>query len=62
MDGIVVVTHEASNQKNMDYDVEAFDNKAFGAGLMDRLAEKMGKKVSMPCLWVASAPKPTTNG
>jgi simple sugar transport system substrate-binding protein len=42
--GIVVVTHEASNQKNMDYDIEAFDNKAFGAGLMDRLAEKMGKK------------------
>jgi simple sugar transport system substrate-binding protein len=39
---IVVVTHEASNQKNMDYDIEAFDNTAFGAGLMDRLAEKMG--------------------
>ncbi|NOZ71453.1 MAG: autoinducer 2 ABC transporter substrate-binding protein [Chloroflexi bacterium] len=42
--GIVVVTHEASNQKNMDYDIEAFDNRAFGAGLMDRLAEAMGEE------------------
>lgn len=43
-DGIIVVTHEASNQQNMNYDIEAFDNKAFGAGLMDRLAEKMGEE------------------
>jgi simple sugar transport system substrate-binding protein len=43
-DKIVVITHEASNQKNMDYDIEAFDNKAFGAGLMDRLAAKMGEE------------------
>lgn len=42
--GIVVVTHEASNQGNMDYDIEAFDNKAFGAGLMDRLAAEMGEE------------------
>jgi len=42
--GIVVVTHEASNQGNMDFDIEAFDNKAFGAGLMDRLAAKMGEE------------------
>lgn len=42
--GIVVVTHEASNQVNMDYDIEAFDNKAFGAGLMDRLAAEMGEE------------------
>jgi simple sugar transport system substrate-binding protein len=28
----------------MDYDIEAFDNKAFGAGLMDRLAAKMGEE------------------
>ncbi len=42
--GIVVVTHEASNQKNMDYDIEAFDNVAFGAGLMDRLAAGMGEE------------------
>ncbi len=42
--GIVVVTHEASNQKNMNFDIEAFDNKAFGAGLMDRLAAGMGEE------------------
>ncbi|RME49642.1 MAG: autoinducer 2 ABC transporter substrate-binding protein [Chloroflexi bacterium] len=42
--GIVVVTHEASNQKNMHYDIEAFDNTAFGAGLMDRLAAEMGEE------------------
>lgn len=42
--GIIVITHEASNQKNMHYDIEAFDNMAFGAGLMDRLAAKMGEE------------------
>jgi simple sugar transport system substrate-binding protein len=42
--GVVVITHEASNQKNMHYDIEAFDNSAFGAGLMDRLAAKMGEE------------------
>lgn len=42
--GIVVVTHEASNQKSMDFDIEAFDNKAYGAGLMDQLAALMGEE------------------
>ncbi len=42
--GITVVTHEAPSQINMDYDIEAFDNFAFGAGLMDRLAEEMGEE------------------
>ncbi len=42
--GIVVITHEASNQVNMHWDIEAFDNKAFGAGLMDRLAAAMGEE------------------
>ncbi len=42
--GITVVTHEASNQKNMNFDVEAFDNTAYGAGLMDRLAAAMGEE------------------
>ncbi len=28
----------------MDYDIEAFDNTAFGAGLMDRLAGEMGEE------------------
>jgi simple sugar transport system substrate-binding protein len=32
------VTHEASNRVNTDVDIEAFDNLAFGAHLMDELA------------------------
>jgi len=42
--GITVVTHEASSQVNMDFDIEAFDNMAYGAGLMDRLAAGMGEE------------------
>jgi simple sugar transport system substrate-binding protein len=40
--GIKVVTHEASNQVNTDVDIEAFDNLAYGAHLMDELALCMG--------------------
>ena len=40
--GIVVVTHEADNQKNTMVDVEAFDNAEYGAALNERLAECMG--------------------
>jgi len=40
--GIVIVTHEASAQKNTDADIEAFDNTAYGATIMDNLAECMG--------------------
>jgi simple sugar transport system substrate-binding protein len=36
--GIVVVTHEASNQRNTHVDIEPFDNSAYGAHLMDNLA------------------------
>src|SRR5262245_9882348 len=42
--GIKVVTHEASNQVNADVDIEAFDNLAYGAHLMDELASCMGGK------------------
>ena len=42
--GIKVVTHEASNQQNMDYDIEAFDNIGYGAHLMDHLAKMMGEE------------------
>ena len=42
--GITVITHEASSQQSMDFDIEAFDNFAFGAGLMDRLAAEMGEE------------------
>ena len=40
--GIEVVTHEAGNQVNTDVDIEAFDNLAYGAHLMDQLALCMG--------------------
>ncbi len=40
--GIFIVTHEASAQKNTDADIEAFDNTAYGATIMDNLAECMG--------------------
>ena len=40
--GIVVISHEATNQQNVHYDLEAFDNAAYGAHLMDYLAQYMG--------------------
>jgi len=42
--GIVVIAHEASNLKNADYVLEAFDNKAYGAKLMEVLGKSMGGK------------------
>ncbi|MFB2862308.1 autoinducer 2 ABC transporter substrate-binding protein [Aeromonas sp. MdU4] len=42
--GIVVVAHEASNLTNIDYDVEAFDNQAYGRFLMDQLAQGMNQE------------------
>lgn len=42
--GIKVVTHEASNQQNTDVDIEAFNNAAYGAYIMDNLAKCMGNK------------------
>jgi simple sugar transport system substrate-binding protein len=39
--GIKVITHEADSQKNTLYDIEAFDNVAFGANLNNRLATCM---------------------
>lgn len=39
--GIVVITHEASNAQNVTYDIEAFDNAAYGRHLMDELAKRM---------------------
>lgn len=40
--GIVVIAHEASNIKNADYVIEAFDNFAYGEELMRHLGEFMG--------------------
>lgn len=42
--GIVVVSHEASNQVNTLFDTEAFTSDDFGAALMDALAKDMGEK------------------
>ena len=42
--GIIVVGHEASNLVNCDFDIEAFDNKAFGAKAMQELARQMGEE------------------
>ena len=40
--GIVVISHEASNLENTDYDIEAFDNHAYGAKLMESLGQQIG--------------------
>jgi simple sugar transport system substrate-binding protein len=42
--GIIVVSHEASNQLNSDAILEAFDNHEYGAHLMDHLAGFMGEE------------------
>jgi len=42
--GIIVVSHEASNQVNADAIIEAFDNFAYGAHLMDHLARHMSEQ------------------
>ncbi|MDQ0512148.1 substrate-binding domain-containing protein [Ancylobacter amanitiformis] len=42
--GIIVVTHEADNQKNTNADVEAFDNADYGRALNERLAKCMDGK------------------
>lgn len=40
--GIVVVTHEGASQQNTQYNIEAFNNTAYGGFIMDNLAEAMG--------------------
>jgi simple sugar transport system substrate-binding protein len=42
--GIVVVTHEAANMKNIDYDVEALDNVFVGELMMENLGTQVGGK------------------
>ncbi len=42
--GIVVVTHEGATQQNTMFDIEAFDNAAYGGFIMDNLAEAMGSE------------------
>lgn len=40
--GIIVVSHEATGIKNVDIDIEAFDNAVYGAKIMDSLGKCMG--------------------
>lgn len=47
--GIVVITHEASNSVNRHYDIEAFDNHAYGANMMKNLGKFMGGKGGYIC-------------
>lgn len=42
--GTIVVTHEAANLENADYDIEAFDNAAYGRHLMEEMAKRMDYK------------------
>ena len=42
--GIVVIAHEGSELENVNYDIEAFSNKGYGAFLMQNLAEAMGEE------------------
>ena len=42
--GIVVISHEAASQQNVNYDIEAFKNEDFGANLMEQMATCMGGK------------------
>lgn len=42
--GILVITHEASGMTNIDYDIEAFDNTAYGEHFMDKLGQLTGGK------------------
>ena len=42
--GILTFTHEASNQKQISFDVEAFDNDAYGRHMADVMAAWMGEE------------------
>jgi simple sugar transport system substrate-binding protein len=38
----VVISHEAAGMENIDYDIEAFDNSAYGRHFMERIGELTG--------------------
>jgi simple sugar transport system substrate-binding protein len=40
--GILTFSHEAASLENVTYDIEAFDNRAFGEAMMRELAANMG--------------------
>lgn len=43
-DDIIVITHEAPEIENADWDIEAFRNEDYGVNLMDELAERMNQE------------------
>ncbi|MDD9206921.1 autoinducer 2 ABC transporter substrate-binding protein [Georgenia sp. 10Sc9-8] len=43
-DDVVVITHEAPEIENADWDLEAFRNEDYGRNLMDELASRMGEE------------------
>jgi simple sugar transport system substrate-binding protein len=45
--GIIVIANEGATCENIDYDIEAFDNAAFGAKAADALAKGMGEEGSV---------------
>ena len=59
-DGIKVVTHEASSIQNASYDIEAFQNAAYGEHLMDHLASCM-KGEGQYAVFVANLTSKTHN-
>lgn len=42
--GIVVISHEAANIQNVNFDIEAFDNNAYGEHFMENLGKMMDGK------------------
>lgn len=42
--GILVISHEAAGMTNVDYDIEAFDNEAYGQHFMEKLGQLTGGK------------------
>ncbi len=59
-EGIKVVTHEASSIQNASYDIEAFQNAAYGDHLMDHLASCM-KGTGQYAVFVANLTSKTHN-
>ncbi len=58
--GIVIISHEAENLRNTDYDIEAFENPGYGVHLMDHFARYMGKEGRYAIL-LASITTPSHN-
>ncbi|MFY9303372.1 MAG: autoinducer 2 ABC transporter substrate-binding protein [Atribacterales bacterium] len=58
--GIITLTHESSNQKQVSFDVEAFDNEAYGRHMMDVMAADMNYEGEYAC-FVGHLTSPTHN-